>query len=327
MTVVTEFHKIFRRFCSSKSARFLVSSLHNSPKFRMFSWILVPIFISCLIYFAFVRPYRSWRNVPIAHFGVFKNQLKMAEFFLGRRNITLHYDEIYKSYPQEPYVGMYEIRNPVLLIRDSKLVNDVLIKDFEYFQNRGMTPVDEDGDPIEAHLLHLTGKRWKSIRAKVTPLFSPSKLKKMFHFVEACVEELEEHLRTYSDSGQPADIMDIAEKYLTELMGRYTFGLRLNMFKNSNSVYLKLTHQGSLFTLRRLVNILMRWVHPKLVKWISFGTVSPELADSYTNLLQKSIEYNRNGELSQLNFLKQMLDIQDQEKRDHSGNFPKFRNS
>lgn len=42
--------------------------------------------------------------------------------------------EIYKMYEGLPYVGIYELRTPALLLRDPKLIKLILIKDFSYFQ-------------------------------------------------------------------------------------------------------------------------------------------------------------------------------------------------
>lgn len=47
--------------------------------------------------------------------------------------------EIYQEYKGYPFVGIYELRTPALLLRDPKLIKHVLVKDFAYFQSESLS--------------------------------------------------------------------------------------------------------------------------------------------------------------------------------------------
>lgn len=45
---------------------------------------------------------------------------------------------IYNSYKDERYIGIFFRSKPILVIRDPELIKDILIKDFSSFPQRGM---------------------------------------------------------------------------------------------------------------------------------------------------------------------------------------------
>lgn len=45
--------------------------------------------------------------------------------------------EMYKS-TTEPFVGTFGVFRPILFVRDPNLIRSILIKDFQYFVNRGV---------------------------------------------------------------------------------------------------------------------------------------------------------------------------------------------
>lgn len=64
-----------------------------------------------------------------------------------------------------PFVGIYLLFRPALLIRDPDLGKRILVTDFEYFHDRGLH-YDEENDPVGAFLLAMPGQKWK-IKANV----------------------------------------------------------------------------------------------------------------------------------------------------------------
>jgi len=46
--------------------------------------------------------------------------------------------DIYNSHPNEPFVGIFGVLRPLLVVRDIKLLRSIFIKDFQYFVDRGV---------------------------------------------------------------------------------------------------------------------------------------------------------------------------------------------
>lgn len=99
---------------------------------------LLLLFISTLsIFYLFVKQrYTYWerkgfKSYPDPNFllGHFKPT------FTQKMNIGELTTQIYK-YMNEPYVGIYGLFRPILLVCDPQAVRTILIKDFQYFTDR-----------------------------------------------------------------------------------------------------------------------------------------------------------------------------------------------
>lgn len=91
-----------------------------------------------LLYRYLTSTFNFWkkRNIPgpdpIPIFGT------MKDIFLRKEYCGLQWKRIYDTYKDEPFVGLFSMREPTLLIRDTKYIKDVLIKDASLFSTRGM---------------------------------------------------------------------------------------------------------------------------------------------------------------------------------------------
>lgn len=82
---------------------------------------------------------------PSIPFGNFKDT------FLGKKSIGELFQRFYEE-STEPFVGIYSLTQPILFVRDPKIIKDILIKDFPSFNNRGWH-ANVDVDPMSDNLL------------------------------------------------------------------------------------------------------------------------------------------------------------------------------
>lgn len=61
----------------------------------------------------------------------------LSRVILGNLFIGDFFKIIYEEHEEEPLVGMYEITDPCLMVKDLDLVKKILIKDFSSFPSRG----------------------------------------------------------------------------------------------------------------------------------------------------------------------------------------------
>lgn len=65
---------------------------------------------------------------------------------------------------------------PVIVIRNPDVINDILVKDFASFADNDFD-IDEQTDPIFGRApFILKGQRWKHVRAQSTPSFTSGKV-------------------------------------------------------------------------------------------------------------------------------------------------------
>lgn len=124
------------------------------------------------------------RIFPYGNLNEFGTEISISSFTKGV------YDEFKK---EDKVAGMFLFFKPVLMVLDIHLVKDILIKDFNNFNDRGMY-YNEADDPLSAHLFSLEANKWKSLRSSLSPAFTSGKMKFMFPTIAKIAERLRECL-------------------------------------------------------------------------------------------------------------------------------------
>lgn len=74
---------------------------------------------------------------------------------------------------------------------------------------------------MSAHIFNLSGQKWKSLRAKLTPTFTSGKLKGMFNTLLECGWPLREHVEKCAEGGVAIDIRKALACYTTDVIGSF----------------------------------------------------------------------------------------------------------
>ena len=139
-------------------------------------------------------------------FDLFRLKKSIGEIFGG----------LYEKSKEYKFVGLYFVYRPALLVNDPELIRNILVKDFQYFMNHGLY-VDEKRDPLSGHLFSLSGEKWKNLRSKLSPLFSPGKLKLMFSTFYDCGINLQNHVEKCVRNDQNViEFRDLLARYTTD---------------------------------------------------------------------------------------------------------------
>jgi len=136
-----------------------------------------------------VSTFKKWEklNVPyVKPILLFGNFLNVA---LGNDHPLEFYNKIYFEFADRRYGGLFQMRTPYLMVRDPEIINDVLIKDFSSFSDRGLY-TDFETNPLANNMFSMENPQWKTIRNKLTPAFTSGKLKAMYDQIKECGDEL-----------------------------------------------------------------------------------------------------------------------------------------
>lgn len=157
-------------------------------------WLLLLVSAVTLLYVYVRRTFSFWErkgfpsaavNIPFGALDSVRRQ---------KRSFGMAIYDVYCA-TKEPFVGIYLFLRPALLVRDAQLVNNMLIKDFAHFHDRGVY-VDEVHDPLSAGLFSQEGSKWRASRTLLSPSFTSGKLKGMFGTAEATANKMLDYLNT-----------------------------------------------------------------------------------------------------------------------------------
>ncbi|KAK6644071.1 hypothetical protein RUM43_000336 [Polyplax serrata] len=158
----------------------------------------------------------------------------------------VYFNRFYYHFKDKRFGGMYFLQVPFLLIRDPDLLKQIMIKDTDHFLNRYDFSVG--ADPIMSqNLSALKDEKWRNLRMVMTTVFTASKMKDMFTFMEKCAKQSTEILMTKIKNqnnvkGTDADVleMDFKEyfsRYGTDVIASTAFGVEVDSFKNPDNEF------------------------------------------------------------------------------------------
>lgn len=188
----------------------------------MDTFLLLLIGLLTLIFYSLKRTYSYWDRKgfqTLPDFFWFTGHFKLD---FGRRPFADMAMRLYNS--TEPFIGIYFLFSPKLLLRDPDLIRSILIRDFSHFTDRGVHS-NEELEPLSGHLFGLPGPKWKKLRAKLTPTFSSGKLKAMFPKLIECGSTLQNYLTQLAEKGDLLDVPEIAANFTTNVIASVAFGI------------------------------------------------------------------------------------------------------
>ncbi|XP_047984294.1 cytochrome P450 6B2-like [Leguminivora glycinivorella] len=248
--------------------------------------LLVFVLAVGALYFYFTRTFNYWkaRNVlgpkPVPLFGnIFESALRYV-------HVGVITKRVYNSYPNEKVVGMFRMTSPCLLIRDLDIVKHILIKDFDFFVERGIEFSDEG---LGTNLFHANGQTWRKLRSRFTPMFTKQKLKNMMHLINNRADKFVNHISDIPVEN-PEDIYSLVKKYTMSTMTSCFFGLDVDTFRGDIQILMKL--DKNIFTPTLAIEFDM--MYPGLLKKINMSLLTKDIAKFFKDLVETMI-IQRNG--------------------------------
>lgn len=213
------------------------------------------------------------------------------------------------------YVGLYFFSRKALLAVDPVLVKNILCRDFQHFNDRGIY-YDEENDPLSAHLFSLAGTKWRNLRAKLTPAFSPGKLRYMFDTILSCGDEMVNTLKQLAEIENNIEIKEIFARYTTDVIGSCAFGLECNSMKNPKAEFRLMGKRAFTQTLRDSFSIIVIRCFPKLAKILRLGVFAPSVTNFFKKVVIDTIEYRENNNVARNDFLQLLIQLKSNGKLD-----------
>jgi len=118
--------------------------------------------------------------------------------------------DVYLKYKDLKIFGMCMYFNPILVVADLDLIRTVLTKEFSNFHDRGISCANHD--PLSINLFNLTGAKWKNLRIKIAPVFTPGKIKQQFVYINEISQCLVKYLEKEAQIKSIIEMKDLFER-------------------------------------------------------------------------------------------------------------------
>lgn len=285
-----------------------------------FNILILIIFGFVTLFLGFIRwTYSYWdrhgfKTLPDYYYitGHFKLNI-------GRKSFVNLITELYKA-TDEPFIGTYFLLRPRLLVRDPKLIQSILVKDFPYFTDRNAYS-NEKNDPLTGNLFVLPGHKWKKVRSSLTPTFSTSKLKAMFPILIECGSTLQTYLSKLIDTGETLlDVKEIAARHATNCIASIAFGIDVDTINNPENQFRvcgrNLTKPSLWNTIKRILLLSA----PKIMIALRIKFFGSEVENFITSMVKSNLEFREKNKIVRKDFFQLLIQLRNGDGRLNDNN-------
>lgn len=283
-------------------------------------WLLVLLSVTVItlllayVYMYFHRCYRYWldQGVPTipATFPSGHLDTRMAYTNFGLIAIDLYQ----KLKSKGDYVGLYFLHKPVLFVLTPEFAKTVLVRDFQYFVNRGVY-FNKTHDPLSANLFFIESGDWRRLRTKMTPTFTSGKMKMMFYTIFDVADEMVKHLTerweqpTTNTDNFDVEVTDLMARYNTDVIVSCAFGTQCNSLSEPDSQFRAVGKKMLTFDRLRLVKLYGAMLFRREARAMGFRLLHADVSKFITAMCKKTIEERRSKQLERRDFMQLMIDL------------------
>lgn len=226
------------------------------------------------------------------------------------------FKRIYDTHKHLKFLGTHQFYQRTLVVCDPELIRRICVNDFQHFTDRGFF-FNKDVDPLAGSVLFLRGNEWKRLRAKISPIFSPNKLRGMFPLIQNTTDEFVIRIKdilsqpktetSHEDSKESDKQLKSIESSSVvnseKLVGGYTadaivpcaFGLKSGVMYDENDPFAVALHAFYEMSLFNIFEKTMRQFWPAFVLFFRMRIIPKKTHDFFYNIVTSVLRARENG--------------------------------
>ncbi|KAJ3645275.1 hypothetical protein Zmor_022941 [Zophobas morio] len=253
-------------------------------------WILAVVAALTLGYWFLVRPHKYWTEKGVkqgSSLYIFGDSWGQT---LGKQSFPELVETFYNMFPNTRYSGFYQAFLPTLLVKDPDLIKQITVKDFDHFVDHQRF-VPEDSDPLWSNnLFALNGKRWREMRATLSPAFTSSKMKYMFSLISQSGEQFVNYFLKKNEDVITVEMKDTFTRFANDVIANTAFGVECDsLVDRDNEFYLMGKEATDFGNFWKILKFVLYAVTPKLADIFKVRFFSKEVSDFFTNVVTTNI--------------------------------------
>lgn len=283
-------------------------------------WLIWTTLILAFVYQTIIRHWSYFSRNGVAFERGLPLFGTMWRMFLGRTSQGDFFIELYKRFPNDRIIGMYEMfGTPLYVVRCPELTKQIGVRDFEHFVNH-RPHVSKDCDSLLNRTLFLMrDDRWKVMRSTLSPAFTGSKMRLMLSLVGECAKRFsEEILRQTNGQDKVYDIKDLMYRYVSDTIATAAFGLEVDSLREPENEFFRMGQKVSNFGGVQGFKFMGFANMPALMKLLRIKFFSDEQSKFFRNLVRGNMDYREKEKLVRHDMIDTLLEAK-KGKLSHNG--------
>ncbi|KAJ3645281.1 hypothetical protein Zmor_022947 [Zophobas morio] len=252
-------------------------------------WILVFIVAVVWGYWFLIRPHKFWTGKGVPQ-GTPRFILGDTWGTLGKQSPAEMIEMVYKMCPNTRYSGCYQFFLPTLVLKDPDLIKQITVKDFDHFEDH-RNLIQEDSDPLwTKNIFALNGKKWREMRATLSPAFTSSKIKYMFTLISQTGEQFVKYFLTQNENLTTFEMEDIFTRVTNDVIANIAFGVECDSLVDRKNEFYMMGKEATNFSgLWKTFKFFGYMLIPKVFKYFKITMFSKNVGQFFTNLVKSNI--------------------------------------
>ncbi|XP_063701080.1 cytochrome P450 9e2-like [Culicoides brevitarsis] len=273
-------------------------------------WFPLILGLLSTIYYYIIRnrDFFLRKNVPFVKSAPLFGTSWKAIF--GFESYFAYYRRIYQKFPENKFFGVFELLQPVFVIRDPALYRKIFITNFDHFMNRRLM-VDREVDPVGGLLIGVVrNEEWRRLRNITSPAFTANKLKFILTLVNGTMKRINEDLgqKITKKGNFRFEAIDFYTRCATDLIAHTTFGLNVNSINEENNEFYLMGKKLTDFTKKFFWRATLLTALPKVAKFLEVALFDKEATKYFQGIIREIVEFRQKNDVKIPNFIQLFME-------------------
>nr|AXB26395.1 CYP332A24 [Yponomeuta padella] len=267
--------------------------------------LISAVAVLTVVYFYIRHNHGYWkkRGIPYEKPMPFVGSLS----FLMRKSWYDYLSDFAKKFPQE-YVGMFLGHKPALIVQSARLARNILVRDFEHFEDRYIY-ASRSTDPIGSlNLLTAKNPIWSYMRREMTPMFTSARLKMITELMNGNAQELVKKIKRDTEDHKEIKLKEIFSMYTSDTVAYTIFGLRMSALSGGDCPLWYITNNMVRFTFWRGLEFTLHFLVPVMARIMRLRFFSNKATEYARNMFWSVVnERKEKGQYEERDLVNRLL--------------------
>lgn len=199
-------------------------------------------------------------------------------------------------YLYDRLIGYFDFMTPQYMIRDPQIVKQISVKDFDSFEDHKFL-IDPEIDTLFGNTVFLMrGKKWRDMRATLSPAFTGSKMRLMFELVRDCALNSVTYIQNnLNQNGTIAlEMGEIFGRYGTDVIASSAYGVNINSFEDkTNEFYVKGKTVSDSASPIYAIKFIVQRICPQIMKWLKIEYFDANMRQFFSRMVLDNMNTRR----------------------------------
>lgn len=236
-----------------------------------------------------------------------------GKMFTMKAGMGDFFEEVYNKYKHEKFIGAYLSYNPILIVNDPMLIQNIMISDFTTFHDRP-TPGDAaENFPLVGNLFNLRGQKWRDLRIRLSPTFTSGKLKMMFPIMRDCGKVLQDYVAKQIKDGHTVfEFKDLCARFTINNISSVAFGVDNDCINEPDNMFRKMGLKLFEPSMRNGIINILAFFTPRLFTALKIAPFAADVEEFIYRLVNETIDHREKNNVVRNDFMQLMIQLKNQ---------------